>query len=708
MFRIRLGQSWKTHPDTVARLRALGEGRGRGSSPRQLVDTLAFEVDGIDLAQGLAEAPLFEALTDLGRAARTLAAGPGTERLAWPGSLEELRFARDDDELQLTLVVRDGDALHTRGVREDPQRFLAAVRRAIAMFVADLESLHPGLPATRAVRRLVEEAAAPLRRARPALLDTSPAPSSAALGGARLSLALGGTRLAILGPESGQTLWMAAGAPKRALARLAELALGSPAPPGLERVELLPGGQSVRFGRQFSCSFSDLRRSVRTLAARTEGWPGEGDEALEEAVARLDARVFSEAPVRLAPPARSQPTPARVRSGLRTEGLRRLVLRRAWRLDTPGPRPRLARLERDLLVSTSRGVERRGRDGSLVWSAPLAQAVPWVRAAGELVLGRDRRGAVVVLDSAGRRLMRVPPPAALRVPALVPAGDARVLLVAREGLGSLALSGGLGWLVEAPDEGRRKVVADASIVLVGNENGIVQGLSAATGRGWRTASGLAHLEWLGLDRQRGQALASGEDERGEAVLVALGLADGRARWVSRVDGGGRLGAAVTLGDRVVAGGETRSGPHLAAVALEDGRALWERAVPGDGQATPVAVGSRVLVPRCGGGLAAFSRGGRLLFHTAAGDPDPALSPRKPRLPALGAGLVVVLGAWVQVVDAASGRPVALLEPSEFAPTEALVLDGPTLVVAPEHGPYVEAWQPSGHLRVLAGGAPQPA
>lgn len=705
MVRIRIGQSWKTNPDYVARLRALAEGKGRGFSPRRLVDTVGFELDGVDLAQGLGQVALLDALTGLARAARVLAAGPGAERLAFAGAPVEVRLARTGDELRLTLVVRDRDALVVRDAVVEPARFLAAVRRAVDELAADLAAIHPGLGELKVVRRLVTAAESLPRRvaSRGGVRQVPPVETLVPLGRARLGLTFGGTSLAVLSADTGQSVWLAAGAPRRTLALLGRAALGEPPAEALRQVELLPGGRGLRFGRKIACSFEELRRAVRALGAGAGRWAGSGEEELAAVLARLGDGGPPGMPVRVAPPERTRPARPRVAAeGLRTEGLRRLVLRHAWRLDAPGIRPRLARLERDLLIATRRRVERRGPDGALAWSAPVGGAVPWVRASGEVVVGRDARGGIVVLDPAGRRLMRVVPPGALRAPELVPAGEARVVLAGREGIGSLAPAGGASWLFEAAEDGRLRVVADDAIVLVGQEGGLLHGLAADTGRGWRTATGLAQLDWLGLDRQRGLALVAGADPHGEAAVAGLALADGRPLWFARCEGGVRVTPPIVMGERLVVGCEALSGPRVSAFDLTTRRWAWEHAVPDDGRPLMIAAGSRILVPRCGGGLVAFSQTGRLVFRTPPGDPEPALSPQKPRPAALGAGLVVLLGACVQVVDVARGRPVALLEPAELAPSHALILDGPTIVVAPEDGSLVEAWQATGHLRVLPG------
>ena len=54
MFRIRIAEGWRHHPEYLPGLRALADGRGRGLAPERLVDAIAFEVDGIDLAAGRA------------------------------------------------------------------------------------------------------------------------------------------------------------------------------------------------------------------------------------------------------------------------------------------------------------------------------------------------------------------------------------------------------------------------------------------------------------------------------------------------------------------------------------------------------------------------------------------------------------------------------------------------------------------------------
>ena len=64
MIRIRTGSSWRHDPALAAALRR-AQGPARAVAARAIVDALAIEVDGVDLASGRAEGallPSFEAL----------------------------------------------------------------------------------------------------------------------------------------------------------------------------------------------------------------------------------------------------------------------------------------------------------------------------------------------------------------------------------------------------------------------------------------------------------------------------------------------------------------------------------------------------------------------------------------------------------------------------------------------------------------------
>src|SRR5512138_3562175 len=113
MIRIRTGTSWRHDPRLRAALRRTAPG-SRAAAARAVVDALALEVDGIDLAAGRAEGPLLPALEALLRAvARVVGGAPhATATLA--------------DELEVVIRRRGASALLTLVALTRPSRLLAS------------------------------------------------------------------------------------------------------------------------------------------------------------------------------------------------------------------------------------------------------------------------------------------------------------------------------------------------------------------------------------------------------------------------------------------------------------------------------------------------------------------------------------------------------------------------------------------------------
>lgn len=699
--RIRLGESWKHNPAWVRALQALAEGRSRGFSPRDIVDVLGIEVDGVDLAQGRAEASLLDAMAALVRAARATATADGLHRVALSHAPVELRLEREGGALRLTLWSTTDDAPIVQDVGVEPIGFFEAVRDAARTFIEDLVAIHPALASLRLVQELSRELERrPARRRR----VTSPsarrvtrvagAPAftlsqSAALGSLTLGLREGRPAVMVLDDRQ-RAIWTRAGDPLATLTALAKTC-GTAAPPDDVAVDrrLL----TVRFGRGESVPLAALRDALTRLAAELPD--GEAiQSALAEVATAEPSRALPHAPGR-AP----QPRPPRA-PGLPSDGLRRLLLRPAWKVDAPAGRPRLARCQGGVLVATGSHAELRAADGTRQWTAAVGDAHVVTTSEGVFVVGRDSHGALVLLDAAtGKRSARAPAAMQghLRHAFAVPGGwtaahDGTHLVALRPGTSEAA------WSFEAGGAARIVAAAAWSGIVVGTDRGDLLALDADGAVAWRTDAGLALVEHLAVDDTRGIVVATGLDADGHAMVAALGLEGGRKLHATTLDGV-RPSEPVLRRGRLFFGYETAGGGVLAAYGLTSGRMLWQAHPPDEGHVTPVTCGEDVAVARSGGALAVYAASGALRWHCAPPDPDPALSPVRPRLPVFGAHLAVMPAALVHVFDAATGRSVASIEPSELAPESVCLLDGPLVVAAGREG-VVEAWRASGHLAVV--------
>src|SRR6266540_2959289 len=125
MVRIRTGAAWRHDPELRAALRR-GVGPHRAAAARGVVDALALEVDGVDIAAGLAEGPLLPTLEALLRAVARIVGGASHATVTFP-----------DGELELLLRRRGRAVLLTVLALTRPSRVLA---RAVEV---ELDALAP-------------------------------------------------------------------------------------------------------------------------------------------------------------------------------------------------------------------------------------------------------------------------------------------------------------------------------------------------------------------------------------------------------------------------------------------------------------------------------------------------------------------------------------------------------------------------------------
>src|SRR6266511_3322367 len=104
MIRIRTGAAWRHDPALLAALRP-GAGSARAAAARAVVDALALEVDGVDVAAGLAEGPLLPTLEALLRAVARVVGGASHATVPFQDGEVELLIRRRGRSALLTVVV---------------------------------------------------------------------------------------------------------------------------------------------------------------------------------------------------------------------------------------------------------------------------------------------------------------------------------------------------------------------------------------------------------------------------------------------------------------------------------------------------------------------------------------------------------------------------------------------------------------------------
>lgn len=161
MIRIRIGEGWVSDPEVRAGLRAEAP-EPRRAAIRSIVDVLAVEVDGVDIASGRTEGPVAEGVFGLLAAIARLAAGE-----------EHASVPFDDGAVELVLHRRGGVALLSVATLARPARLLAhevgvdlprlaeAARAAAVAFCSRVAEIAPDARALPELRRLLRAASTP-------------------------------------------------------------------------------------------------------------------------------------------------------------------------------------------------------------------------------------------------------------------------------------------------------------------------------------------------------------------------------------------------------------------------------------------------------------------------------------------------------------------------------------------------------------------
>src|SRR2546422_6823983 len=170
VIRIRPGRSWRLNPAYVGELRALRGARAKGFTGSDILDVLGIEVDGVDIAAGVGEARVLQAVDELAQALIRIGEGqPAAQATIGPGPTELVLEARGHD-LLLTLVTLAPPArVIASGLLVAGQKMRAATLHAARGLLLDLLAISPALSGARLARRLGAECAMLARgRHRPA------------------------------------------------------------------------------------------------------------------------------------------------------------------------------------------------------------------------------------------------------------------------------------------------------------------------------------------------------------------------------------------------------------------------------------------------------------------------------------------------------------------------------------------------------------
>jgi len=296
------------------------------------------------------------------------------------------------------------------------------------------------------------------------------------------------------------------------------------------------------------------------------------------------------------------------------EGLRRLHFRNAWRAQLPEGRISLWRSRAAVALCHARRVELRSADGSLRWSAGLYDAQRLI-GADELVASDGPRHVVVVALADGTRLARIASPIDGRVRSALTLERSMRLLADHDQATAVDLvSGKVRWAFDAPgSRGIHVARIDGGVILAGTQGPVVA-VDHAGRRAWRVNPSVEAIDWIGIDPTHRRAVVVGRDHDGAGTIAAFSLMHGHIAWRRRLAGAGAFGPIIE-GDRLVVGHGSSRNPALSCVSLDDGRLLWDVSIPGEGRALPMISRDGLFLARNGGGLARFTRGGKLRSWT---------------------------------------------------------------------------------------------
>ncbi len=678
MVRIRPGRSWRLNPGYLQSLRGLTAPHARRFDASAILDVVGIEIDGVDIAAGVGEAPVVLAVAELASALVRLADGrPAAQATVGPGPTEVVLEARGSDVLlSLVRLVRPSRVL-AGGLLVDGARLRAAALLAVRGLIADLLDVSPAVGAAPVVKQL---ALAAQRLSRRTTRTAAPWPPAASSSDGVRSLVLRSGR----GPVRCEVQL-----PLEAALRLAAPVEGAPLASLLARGSLalrVAGAPALSLEAPL---FLALRDAVRDAAALVQAWEA-GERGLTLSLLGVEARFdLTRDEVRAAGwtrPAKAAPLDV----ALALAGAARTFALRARAL-AGGSTALLEPLED--LSREARELLRHCRDvatGALR-RAPEAVAAPPLRRPPP----REQRPLHV-----GGRVRRLVFREAWR--ARLPGAPAALWLCGPDGT------------APAQPPGALVVVASGEAVGLDLQSGRpLWSHSCASARSAVRAATGGDLFVLGpealsrLDPLTGQVrwhrkLRSGEGP--EAALQALpsGVLVAASGALTLVDDGGRIAWRARLEEspRSVLAHESAllfalPGGMLGALDLSTGRALWRRRVGARASAPVLALGRVVIAAEKGSGAPP-----RLFaFETQSGQPawqiELPAAPAPPTLVAAGDALAFVGGRGACVHRASDGarrferelpwgplgQLAAVDEPDEARSPGPRKLQGPLLIAA---------------------------
>ncbi len=735
MIHVRIGHGWSSDPALRRALQGASHARARAAAVRSIVDVIAIEVDGVDIAAGRTEGPVLDTASLLVRALATLAMGAAHASVAFEEGAVELVLRRRGGSALLSLVTLSRPArVLAHEVEVDLEALASAAREAASEWCRRVAALAPGVAGAPALRRLLRDASraarlAPAAAAGPASSARSHRPRRRGLPacsfelhdeegqlggwrgpGADLASLLVPGRVAVRGTD-GREILSVSGAPFLAFRDLCAAATRLVAAGGHGSVSF----QLARPGRRRPVT---VEVDAATGDLSVDGTPaGSADplalaRALLEGVADFcavvearssaqadnahlselrDSAAFALAHVRelqagdrpAARGRRLRMARQHARSGppLAAGRLRQVSFRRVLAAEVGAPAAPALLLAGDRLIACGSrctlGID--SADASVSWRA--AGAAQAALTDGTLVLATGSDLSCVSASDGAVRWSRPLPPTAALVQSLVAAAGGQLALLAAGRATAVDLAGGRdGWSFESPGALRLAAARFGPVLVLAADTGLVHGVDPEGRVVWRLRGPgpLAAPPALGASR----CLLLFRTPLG-ATLTGVDAATGRRTLEAPLDLT-PSGPPVGFAGRVAVPG-TVGGDPVVTVLEADGSPAWTSAPSlGPGPFALSAGRSLLLAKTADGSCAALGRDGAPRW-TRSREGEVAVVGNL--APVLLRGIALVPSEEVEVIDLERGERVGLVPvqaPASLIASDDLstwALDGEGLLVA---------------------------
>ena len=740
MVRIRIGEGWASDPEVRAGLRSASL-EPRRAAIRAIVDVVAVEVEGVDIAAGRTEGPVAEGVLGMLKAIDRLAAGEEHASVPFEDGAVELLLRRRGGAALLSVATLSRPArLLAHDVEVDLPRLAEAARAAATAFCDRVAEIAPTARALPELRRLLRAAArtpalagqvpdAPQatrsrRTRRPRrdvacsfeIHDDAGRLSTWRGPGADLNSLLVRGRVSFRSP-AGDEFLSVAGAPYLTFRDLCGAAARMAAAPGApiafdlarpgrsatSRVTVADGAISVEGADPVRCGSLELAQAILEgtadfCAVVRRRAPGQARNTLLSDLARsAEATLAQVIEAREGDRIFAARRRVRARRERRTshrplgEGsLRRVSFRSLAATDVGPAAGEGLFLRGDVLIACGR--ERTlavdAHRGTVLWTAPGAvQAAADGRALvllrGEALEARDVGTGSVLWTCP------VPREAGGRTTLSLAAGG-RLLVASGPSIWAIDASRGDGaWTFASPGAARLSLLSLGPLLVVASDAGMVHALDAAGRVAWRLrGAGPLAAPLAGSGRS---CLFSFLTPTG-ATLAAVDPATGERLFEASLDFI-PAGPPLRFAGRIAISGSV-AGDAVVAALEEDGSPAWAEPSPIAGAPSLAPSSAGLLAKGPDGTCCALDRDGRTLWvRSCAGRPD---SPGN-LAPVAARGIVLVSAEEVELLDASSGALVGRVP--AHAPAR-LVVDGDLTTWALDADGLLTGARVRGHLSVV--------